>query len=675
MIILRLSHKTLVAIEFTLLLLLLLTSCDRHSFFQSNDKMINDSMLNEADRAVFQSAPNAYSLVLRGIKTTTDSFTYYKYCILLGNVYRLHAKPDSMIIFANKALKYAERQPNTPENNALLAAAYEERAIYYYFFRSKEDTCIYYHTKAYQYMMKSNSMNKLPDICANMADAFIQKNDIVRGAFWYRRALFLSDSLKLPHSANLSLYLGLGQVYLYLKDYDTSLYYYRLTDNNYNDLLPNMRSYFLNNYGNFYYYTKNYPKAMQQFRRLMKLLHEGYKNESDINLCRINMADVFLNLGQLDSAQHYIDLCMPYFKSIKLNDALYYGNTIYIALALKRGNPGKAHQIINTERVKKPNEPNMTEIRSKYLRDYYTKTGDYKSAYYSLMASNEENDSLEHNKSHMRAVEIMMRFQQDTISLHKQININMRQKQVRTAYWLLTMLITFTIIVILSFVLYINYSRKRNLQTQIDLLRLQLNNVRNRISPHFIFNVLNHEINSRPEEKSNELPALAKLIRGNLNICRHSYISIQEELDFIQNYIAAEKYLLGNNFQLIMDMPDPEILKKITIPSMFIQILVENAIKHGLLPKEGLRELRITIQHTDNYTDIYVRDNGVGFSLKESNKGTKTGLYIIRQTIFLMNQSNKNKMIFQIHNIKSDTNVILGCEAFLHIPVDMFFYD
>jgi transcriptional regulator of met regulon len=70
-----------------------------------------------------------------------------------------------------------------------------------------------------------------------------------------------------------------------------------------------------------------------------------------------------------------------------------------------------------------------------------------------------------------------------------------------------------------------------------------------------------------------------------------------------------------------------------------------------------------------------VRDNGVGFSLKESNKGTKTGLYIIRQTIFLMNQSNKNKMIFQIHNIKSDTNVILGCEAFLHIPVDMFFYD
>lgn len=675
MIILRRPYKSLTAIGFTLLLFLFSTSCDKHSFFHTDDKAINDSMLNKADRAVFQSAPNAYSLVLRGIKSTTDSFTYYKYCILLGNVYRLHAKPDSMIIFANKALKYAERQPNTPENNALLAAAYEEHAIYYYFFRSKEDTCIYYHTKAYQYMMKSNSMNKLPDICANMADAFIQKNDIVQGAFWYRRALFLSDSLKLPHSANLSLYLGLGQVYLYLKDYDTSLHYYQLTDNNYNDLLPNMRSYFLNNYGNFYYYTQNYPKAMQQFRRLMKLLLGGYKNECDINLCRINMADVFLNLGQLDSAQHYIDLCMPYFKAIKLNDAIYYGNTIYIALALKRGKPEKAHQIINTERVKKPNEPNMTEIRSKYLRDYYTKTGDYKSAYYSLMASNQENDSLEHNKSHMRAVEIMMRFQQDTISLHKQININIRQRQVRTAYWMLTLLIAFTIIVILSFILYINQLRKRNLQTQINLLRLQLINVRNRISPHFIFNVLNHEINNRPEGKSEELSALAKLIRGNLNICRHTYISIQEELDFIQNYIAAEKYILGDNFQFIMDIPDPIILKKITIPSMFIQILVENAIKHGLLPKKGLRELRITIQHTDNHTDIYVRDNGIGFSLKEGSEGTKTGLYIIRQTIFLINQSNKNKMSFQIHNIKSKTDVILGCEAFLHIPNEMFFYD
>ena len=607
--------------------------------------------------------------------SVTDSLSYYRYCILLGNVYRLNAKPDSMIIYAKKALKYAGRQKKSPKINNLFAAAYEEYATYYYFFRMKANTCIYYHKKAYQYILNSNNINKAPDICANMADAFVQKNDIVQAAFWYRRALFLSDSLNLPHSANISLYLGLAQVYLNLKDYETSLHYYELTNKYYDKLLPNMQSYFLNNYGNFYYYTQNYDKAMCQFRRLMKLLLGGYKNESDINLCRINMADVFLNQGKLDSAQRYIDICSPYFKKIKLNDAIYYANTIYIALALKQGHPEKAREIIHSETVSVPNEANITEIRNKYLRDYYTKMGDYKSAYYSLIASNKQNDSLEHNKSYMRAAEIMMRFQQDTISLHKQINIDMRQKEVHNAYLILVLLIAFTVILVLSFILYINYSHKRLLQTQIDLLQLRLINVRNFISPHFIFNVLNREINNHPEDKSEQLIPLAKLIRSNLNLSRHGYINVKEEIDFVENYIAAEKYVLGDDFQLIMDLPDSEVLNKITIPSMFIQILVENSIKHGLLLKEGLRELKISIKHTNSETDIYVCDNGIGFSLKPSSKGTQTGLYIIRQTIFLINQRNKNKMTFEIHNIKSDTGVILGCESFLHIPSGMFFYD
>lgn len=676
MIRLKQPRKNLTVTVLILLLVVLYISCDKNSSFRSSDNALRDSMLNQAERAVSQSAPNAFSLIQKGMKQCKDSFYYYRYCILLGNVYRLNAKPDSMIIFSKKALKYAERQKKTPEINAMLGAAYEEHAIYYYFFRMKSDSCIYYHRKAYQYMMESGNMDKTPDICANMADAYVQNNDIVKAAYWYRRALFLTDSLNLPHSENLSLYLGLAQVYLNLKDYETSLHYYQLTERFYRELSPNMQSYFLNNFGNFYYYTNNYPKAMQQFRKLMKVLLNGYKNESDINLCRINMADVFLKEGQLDSAQHYVDLCSPYFIKMKLDAAIYYANTIKIALALKRGQPKKAREIINSETVAPPNEPNITEIRHKYLREYYTRTGNYKSAYYSLVASNLQNDSLEHNKSHMRAAEIMMRFQQDTISLHKQININMRQKEVRTAYLMLTLLIAFMVIIVLSFILYINYSRKRHLQTQIDLLRVRLLNVRNRISPHFIFNVLNHEINNRPENSSEELTALAKLIRGNLDLSRHAYITIDDEIKFVQNYIAAERYILGDDFQLIMNIPGEEILKNITLPSMFIQILVENAIKHGLLQKKGHRELRINIEHNDKNTDIYVQDNGSGFSIKNSlNTGSQTGLYIIRQTIYLINQRNKNKMSFQIHNMKSESGEILGCEASLHIPTAIKFLD
>ena len=64
---------------------------------------------------------------------------------------------------------------------------------------------------------------------------------------------------------------------------------------------------------------------------------------------------------------------------------------------------------------------NLVNIRQRYLREYYAKTGNYKKAYENLMGSIERNDSLKHNTANMRTSEIMMRYTQDTLKLHHQI--------------------------------------------------------------------------------------------------------------------------------------------------------------------------------------------------------------------------------------------------------------
>ncbi len=109
------------------------------------------------------------------------------------------------------------------------------------------------------------------------------------------------------------------------------------------------------------------------------------------------------------------------------------------------------------------------------------------------------------------------------------------------------------------------------------------------------------------------------------------------------------------------------------VPSMFIQILVENAIKHGLKNKEGHKQLNVSVQHNDNGTDICVEDNGIGFDIRRSNSSsTKTGLDIIRTSIMIINRHNKhNKIKFQIHNIITDDGRIEGCESMLHIPMEI----
>ena len=98
-----------------------------------------------------------------------------------------------------------------------------------------------------------------------------------------------------------------------MHDYRTASKYYKDAEKQYDIMQPNMKIYFLNNYGNFYYYQHDYPNALKMFLRMRDeiVTQQGAEGNdaSDINLCRINLADVYLNLGNADSAQVLVEKC------------------------------------------------------------------------------------------------------------------------------------------------------------------------------------------------------------------------------------------------------------------------------------------------------------------------------------------------------------------------------
>ncbi len=661
---------------FILVSLLLLLACKNN-----NDKTtrspLQDSLLSNIDDSIKAQRQNSQRLVLAGMKNASDSITYYEYYFRLCYVYYLRSENDSMNHIALHTLDLMKRQePKTPRVYELMGQAYSMHAIYFYHKKSHIDSVFYYYRLAYDCFIKSKNIKRLPNLCANIADAYNQKTDIPKAALWYRRALFLADSLKMPHSSYVSLEMGLADIYTTLRDYKTAEQYYKQTEKYYDELDPNLQTYFLNNYGNFLYYKKDYNKALLQFRRMKKVLERNHKNDFDYYLCEINMADVFLNLNMADSARAYLEKTEPYFILNNIEEGIYYGNTIKIGLALNANQLSVAKKIINKETVPPSQDANMRNIRNEYLRQYYERVGNYEKAYKTLRKYDKDNDSLEHNKIHMRAAEIMMRFQQDTLSLHQRLNMQQKEKEVRKAYSLIMVIAGILIILTLLLTTIIIYVRKRELQNQIKMLQLRLSNVRNRISPHFIFNVLNHEINKNKEIKAEDLINVTHFLRAGLDISRHTYVSLKEELDFVRYYIDTTKYILGNNFEYHIDAPSTDILQSIIIPSMFIQILAENAIKHGLMEKDGAKTLSITVKQNNIGTIISVKDNGVGFGIQKSNSSsTKTGLNIIRQSLFIINQRNSKKMTFSIHNILSENNETLGCETILNIPLSIQFHE
>jgi len=108
---------------------------------------------------------------------------------------------------------------------------------------------------------------------------------------------------------------------------------------------------------------------------------------------------------------------------------------------------------------------------------------------------------------------------------------------------------------------------------------------------------------------------------------------------------------------------------KIEIPHSLIYTFVENAIKHGLKPKESDRQLEIRVTTNNKTIQIIIKDNGIGRQKSKEFKTTDTGkgLDIIRTIITGYNQLNKRNITYKITDLKDENNEIAGSKVVLLI--------
>lgn len=647
------------------LLVGLIVACQRPSNTQKTEEELK--ALSCIDDSVEALSPHAFHMIEKGMKSAQDSLAYYEYYIRKAKVYELSTTPDSSVPIVANTIAFANRQPSSPRRNSLLAFAYNLKAVGLHNFRQNPDEVIRLYKEATVLLANSDAKDQLPKVCANLGDAYIFKSQLPEAAAWYRRALFLVDSLKLPSQENITLYLGLATIYLQLNDFDTSLKYYQQTEKYFSLMSVNMQAYYLNNYGNYYYYTGDYKASLQKFLTLKAFLEKHHKTETfDMYLCKLNLADVYLNLGDVVRSEKCLEEIEPWFVKNGNDVAIYYVNSIRIGQAVKRGNMAKVKDILQHEKKLDNMEFNLRQIRNRYLRKYYESIGDYRGAYENLRSDAQMDDSLAHNRLNMRASEIMNRFVQDTIRLHHRLEMEHKNAVVQSANTITVAAVLLVVVIILMFALLFMRSRKQYAQDKMRIMQLRLASVRNRISPHFVFNVLNGKILKSNEQDANELLDLTKLIRANLDLSCRLDVTLREELDFVERYVHVEKQMVGDDFEFRIDQAKAVDADRVRIPSMFVQILVENAFVHGLKGWDGHKSIHIEIDKKEKATSIKVKDNGPGFDIRSVGK-KRTGLSVITQTIAIVNERNKSKMTFSLSNEqKCGKNV--GCVATIVIP-------
>ena len=202
---------------------------------------------------------------------------------------------------------------------------------------------------------------------------------------------------------------------------------------------------------------------------------------------------------------------------------------------------------------------------------------------------------------------------------------------------------------------------------------LRMENIRNRISPHFVFNVLNAIMPTFKQysELAHPLQLLIEVLRGNLLVSDKIAVELEEEIELVKKYITLRKETNPNTANVIWNV-DQNISRNTLIPSMIIQIPVENSLKYAFDTTEyGNGQVIIFISQTEYGLHIHIKDNGSGYQPgihKESKRGTGNGLKVLFRTIELLNSKNEQKATFDIQNIESSNSEEHGTLVTIFIP-------
>ena len=173
-------------------------------------------------------------------------------------------------------------------------------------------------------------------------------------------------------------------------------------------------------------------------------------------------------------------------------------------------------------------------------------------------------------------------------------------------------------------------------ETQLRLLRAQ-------IEPHMLFNTLSNLralIAQDPPAAQKMLDRLIDFFRASLDASRSEWTSLQREFDLASDYLNLIAVRLGSRLKFELDLPDD--LGQLSIPSMLIQPLVENAVKHGIEPALDGGNIRLQARRTGKHLEISIRDDGVGLtqsgspvmSGKPQNAGGGYGTEHLRERLY-----------------------------------------
>ena len=589
----------------------------------------------------------------------TDSTTFYTMEGVRASKFYKQTAYDSMNVIIQNIKEWTERQqkPLTHRQNLLLARLLALDGKYRITGKWDIEAAIDCYKASYDVV--TNDRYATPGdkvwVATNLADIYKQGGQYDKAIELYEEALAEADSTD-SEGSHASVYMGIALAYTSIADYERSSIWWDKVKGLWEHLTPQERFLYYNNRGTDYFGQEKYRECRECLLKALKMIKQEGLSEWEEMFIKTNLADVYIKTGEYEKAKELIPQAEGYFRKAGFDIPLHYLHTQRMELkVLEKQNPLTAEEEkrIIADDLGKASVPELEKLRLKVLMRKYAEEGDTKKLLAAAHTLGRHANVMHNNNLRMQLSTITAAFEHNKKLLEQERKIEQKSDQLIISLAISVALMMLVAAVIAATLMYRRRRQAMEATLLNNILLLRMENARNRVSPHFLGNAMSNIMATERTGITERMTTLAALLQKSQELSAKIHIPLSHELAFVKDYVAFMSFSLQPNFCFDMNIEEGIDTEKTEIPSMAIQIFVENAIKHGLkaMPPQAEKQLVVSVTKEDDNVRIAVRNNGKKMT-DDGMTNENTGLKIIRQTITMLNRQYSTKIRFGIGNEK-----------------------
>lgn len=552
--------------------------------------------------------------------------------------------------------------------------------------KSNYSKALIYHEEALDISI-ANDYIDVHILCLNLIGVVYRRQDDIRNALDYHQsALSLAKRIQNPTLENKksisvsensigNIYLSLNQHELALGQFQKSIKLQEET-NNIRGLAINYQ-----NIGNVYEYLKEYEKAMENYEKSLALDNKNNSSLGEV-ICSNGISSVLIKQGNYEKALNILNKTYP--TALEINNQYYISKTLSNLgwVQLKVNNYDTANKNLNEAlEITKTHNIKHIQVEVLYrLAELYDKKRETKNAYAFYKEAVKEEKNTLGQKNFVYVNNLISKIDlQSKISDFKVLENETKIQTLQMARNRNILIITLVTMALLSVALYSVY-RQHLLKNGQKILLLEQQALQTQMNPHFIFNALNsiklYIINNEQRNAVYYLNKFSKLIRNILDVSKVKEVSLREELSTMSLYMSIENIRFNNSIDYSEKIHPDLNTDTIKLPPLVLQPFLENAIWHGLSPKEGEKAIVLSAKKlNENLIEINITDNGIGrkaaLKIKENKslKRNSIGIDLTKERLTTFCNEYSSEFSLAYHDLKDTKGKSTGTRVCLQVPL------